>query len=358
MTRKTVSSLKTARVAVVIPCYRVERKVAAVVATVPSFVSLIVAVDDGCPYGSGQVIRDLNDPRVVVVTHERNQGVGAAVMTGYRECLRRGAEIVAKMDGDGQMDPACLRSLIAPLVSGEADYTKGNRWTHAANPSKMPFVRRMGNLGLSFLSKLASGHWKMFDPCNGYTAIHAAALRQLPEERVARDYFFEISMLVELGILGAKVRDIPMAAIYGDETSSLRIGRVLRTFPPRLASSLARRVWARHFVGGFGPIGLFLVSGGLMIAWATLFGGWAWLESLRSGVPATAGTVMLAAMPFLAGFELLLQALVMDITATQPSGVRDTQLASSVDALAEAAEEPFFVLEQLDVEPWELRSAA
>lgn len=356
MTRKTVPSLNATRVAVVIPCYRVERKVAAVIATVPSFVSLIVAVDDGCPNGSGQVIRELNDARVVVISHTRNQGVGGAVMTGYRECLRRGADIVVKMDGDGQMDPARLPALIAPLLRGEADYTKGNRWTHCARLANMPWARRLGSLGLSFLAKLASGHWNVFDPCNGYTAIRAAVLRQLDHECVARDYFFEISMLVELGILSANVRDVPTASIYGDETSSLRIGRVLRTFPPRLVRSLARRIWARHFVGEFGPIGLFLTSGLLLVAWAILFGGCSWLSSWRSGVPATSGTVMLAAMPFLAGFELLLQALVMDITMGQRPLRREVETA--MGSMPAAIGEEFNLLAQADDEPLERCAAA
>lgn len=304
----------TTRVAVVLPCYRVERHVADVIQGIPDFVSLIVAVDDACPNGSGDVAEELGDPRVVVVRHAANQGVGGAMKTGYWEGLNRGAEIIVKMDGDGQMDPAYLPDLIAPLLTGEADYTKGNRWTHSADLASMPWIRRMGNLGLSFLTKLASGHWKIFDPCNGYTAIHARALSQLDLNRVARDYFFETSMLVELGIIGAAVRDVSMPAIYGDEKSSLRIGRILRTFPRRLAASCVRRIWSRHFVREFGPVGLFLTSGSLLAGWGTLFGAWAWIDSLISGVPATSGTVMLSALPFLMGFQLLLQALVMDIT--------------------------------------------
>ena len=235
------------------------------------------------------------------------------MLTGYRECLRLGADIIVKMDGDGQMDPRFMPSLIAPLALGEADYAKGNRWHHGASLHQMPALRRVGNLGLSFLTKLCSGHWKIFDPCNGYTAVHADALKHMDLDRIARDYFFEISMLVELGIVGAAIRDVPMPAVYGDETSSLRIGRIVRSFPHRMAKALVRRVWRQHFIREFGPTGLFLVSGGALALWAIVFGGYAWGRSWLSGVPATSGTVMLSAMPFLMGFQLLLQALMMDM---------------------------------------------
>jgi dolichol-phosphate mannosyltransferase len=333
--RQTMANLATTRVAVVVPCYCVERHIADVINGIPDFVSLIVAVDDACPNGSGNVAEELGDPRVVVIRHARNQGVGGAMKTGYVECLARGAEIIVKMDGDGQMDPRRLPELIGPLTAGDADYTKGNRWTHGASLAKMPQIRRLGNLGLSFLAKLASGHWKVFDPCNGYTAIHARALGQLDLSRVARDYFFEISLLVELGIIGAAVHDVPMPAIYGDEKSSLRIGRILRTFPRRLAASCLRRVWSRHFVREFGPVGLFLTSGCLLAGWGALFGAWAWVSSSLSGVPATSGTVMLSALPFLMGFQLLLQALVLDVTAQPQRGL--AELATGVPAARPSA---------------------
>ena len=307
--------LPKTRVAVVIPCYRVERHIAAVIRGIPDFVSLIVAVDDASPDGSAGVIEKLGDPRVVLVRHEKNQGVGGALVTGYRECLRRGAHVIVKMDGDGQMDPAQLPALIGPLVRGEADYAKGNRWHHADSLGKMPALRRLGNLGLSFLAKLSSGQWKAFDPCNGYTAIRSCALRRLDLDRVARDYYFEISMLVELSIAGAVIRDVPMPAIYGDEKSSLRIRRILWTFPRRLVGSLLRRAWQQHFIRDFGPITLFLTSGTALMLWALGFGAYVWGHSFFSGVPATPGTVMMSAMPFLMGFQLLLQSLVMDVAS-------------------------------------------
>ncbi len=322
----------TMPVAVVIPCYKVERHIADVIRGIPPAVSLIVVVDDASPDGVSQRVRALADPRVVLIRHDKNQGVGGAMATGYRECLRQGAAVVVKVDGDGQMDAAQIPRLVAPLLRGEADYVKGNRWHHTANLLTMPAVRRVGNLGLSFLAKFVSGHWKVFDPCNGYTAISASVLDRIPLDRVARDYYFEISMLVELGILGAVICDLPLPAIYGDEKSSLRVGRILTSFPPRLARSLARRVWTQYFIRDFGPVTLFLTAGGALLLWALVFGGVEWLRSLATGVPATAGTVMMSALPFLMGFQLLVQAVVMDM------GGKPNVALGAADVLNEARE--------------------
>jgi len=201
------------------------------------------------------------------------------MVTGYRECLRRGADIVVKLDGDGQMDPDYLPALLRPLLEGTADFTKGNRWHDAARLTTMPQLRRWGNLGLSFLTKLSSGYWRIFDPCNGYTAIRAAVLADVPLGQLARDYFFESSMLVELYILRAVVRDVPMPAIYGEEQSSLSISRVLWSFPPRLARGLLHRLWTRYFVRDFSAVSLFLITGSLLTLFGGLFGSWAWLQS-------------------------------------------------------------------------------
>jgi glycosyltransferase involved in cell wall biosynthesis len=300
-------------VAVVIPCYNVAAHIVGVLQTIPALVRTIICVDDASPDDSAERIRRLANPRVVLVRHAQNQGVGGAMVTGYREALRRGADVVVKVDGDGQMDPASLPLLVDPLLRGKADYTKGNRWYHHGELGSMPAARRLGSVALSFLTKAVSGYWSIFDPCNGYTAIRASVLRQLPLEALARDYYFETSMLVELNILRALVVDVPMPARYGVEESSMRLTRVLRRFPLALMRSLVRRVWQRRFVRDFGPATLFLVSGLLLLGWGLGFGGWKWAESILTNTPATAGSVMLASLPFLMGFQLLLQVAVLEM---------------------------------------------
>lgn len=303
-----------AHVAVVIPCFKVGRHIERVIRGIPDWVRTIVCVDDCCPEGSGLAIHRAGDPRVVFLRHDQNQGVGAAVCTGYEECLRRGADIIVKMDGDDQMDPAYLATLLAPLLEAKADYAKGNRWADEAQLADMPAIRRFGNLGLSFAVKAASGYWHVFDPCNGYTAVRTTALRKIPLSRLARDYYFETSMLVQLNVIGAVVEDVPIPARYGDEQSSLRIGRILCRFPGALLTSFFGRVWRRHFVRDFGPVATFLAGGLLLALWGLLFGGYHWAISLVHGTPSPAGTVMLAALPFLMGFQMLSQAAVMEMT--------------------------------------------
>lgn len=328
------------RIAVVIPCYRVERHIASVIRGIPNYVSLIVAVDDASPDGVVAEIERLNDPRVVIVRHEKNQGVGGAMVTGYEECLRRDAHIIVKMDGDGQMDPGQLPALIAPLLRDAADYTKGNRWNHPGKLNTMPVLRRLGNSGLSFLTKFVSGYWKIFDPCNGYTAVRSCVLRQVELHNLAKDYFFEISLLAELGTLGAVTHDVLMPAIYGTEVSSLRINRILRTFPHRMVKALVRRVWNHYFIKDFGPTTLLMTAGSLLMLWSLLFGSITWVHSVLTSVPATAGTVMLSAMPFLMGFQMLLQSIVLDMSS-EPS----TPLCV-YENLSRATEEAIFSLER------------
>jgi dolichol-phosphate mannosyltransferase len=299
--------------AVVIPCFNVAAHIEAVVQSLPPHVRTIICVDDGSADDSAIVIDRLGDDRIQLLRHSENRGLGAAMATGLRHALWLGADVIIKMDGDGQMNPAYLSALVMPLLLAEADYTKGNRFHDEAALRQMPPIRRFGNLGLSFLTKLASGYWKLFDPCNGYVAIRTDVLERLPIDRLANDYFFETSMLVELGIARAKVIDVPMPAQYGDEKSSLRVGRILRRFPLALARSTFRSVWRRHFVLDFGPPALFLAMGMLLMAWGLGFGCVEWIGSLFGPTPATAGTVMLAAMPFLMGFQLLLQFVVSEI---------------------------------------------
>jgi dolichol-phosphate mannosyltransferase len=251
--------------------------------------------------------------RILLVRHSVNLGVGGAVCSGYARALELGAEIVVKMDGDGQMDARYLRRLIAPIVQGDADYTKGNRFHHTEELRRMPAIRLVGNAGLGFLVRWSSGYWSLYDPTNGYTAIHRKVLARLHLEGLARDYFFESHMLGELGLLGACVTDVPIPARYGDEESSLRIARILYRFPPLLVRGFMRRLWRRHLMASFSVFGLYITAGGLLMLAGGTFGLWHWIDSLSTGVPATAGTVMLGALPFMLGFFLWVQAIAVDV---------------------------------------------
>ncbi|HRN59957.1 MAG TPA: glycosyltransferase family 2 protein [Chiayiivirga sp.] len=305
-----------ARIAVVIPCFRVREQVLDVIAAIGPEVGWIFAVDDACPEGSGGWIEEnCRDPRVQVLRHALNQGVGGAVMTGYRAALDTPAEVIVKIDGDGQMDPALLPRFAAPLLAGLADYAKGNRFHRIGFVRRMPWVRLAGNAVLSFLTKLSSGYWQVADPTNGYTAIRRELAGELELERVARRYFFESDLLYHLNALGAVVADVPMEARYEGEPSSLRPLRVIGPFLLGHARNTARRVLYDYFVRGFSLASVELVLGTALWAWGAGYGALQWVESVRSGTPATAGTVMLAALPIILGSQMLLSWLNFDVNA-------------------------------------------
>jgi dolichol-phosphate mannosyltransferase len=303
------------QIAVVIPAYRAAMHIAGVLRGIPDFVTWIVVVEDCSPDDTAAIVEGeaRRDPRIRLLRLTENQGVGGAVLAGYAEAQRLGADVVAKMDSDGQMDPAYLAALIAPIVHGEADYTKGNRYLHSRQLRSMPLARRIGNLGLSFLTKLASGYWNMFDPTNGYTAIHASLIPLLNIDSIGRRFFFESSMLLELSLLRAVVRDVYIPARYGDEVSNLSIVKTLRQFPAALAKGLFRRVWIQYFVRDFSMASLYAIGGlGLLVS-GGVFGAGHWFSSAQHGVAAPTGTVMLVALSVLLGIQLLLQAVSLDI---------------------------------------------
>src|SRR5262245_52745258 len=212
--------MNAARVAVVIPCYRVAGQILDVVRRIGPEVAAIYVVDDACPEGSGQLVEtEIKDPRIRVIRHPDNRGVGAATMTGMGAALADGADILVKLDGDGQMDPALIPSLVEPIARGQADYTKGNRFYAPEGLKGMPTIRVIGNAAFSFLTKLSSGYWQLLDPTNGFTAIHAAVFALLPRDKIAQRFFFECDLLFRLNLIRASVLDVAMPASYAGEKS-------------------------------------------------------------------------------------------------------------------------------------------
>lgn len=305
---------KPVRVAVVIPCYRVAAHIGALVSAIGPEAHAIYIVDDSCPEGSGKVVQhELADPRVQVMFHDRNQGVGGATMTGMREALADGADILVKIDGDGQMDPRLLPRFINSIRSGEADFAKGNRFFDPAGLAAMPLTRLVGNAVLSFLAKLSTGYWRSFDPTNGYIAIHAKVAELLPWDRIDKRYFFESDLLFRLNILQAKVVDIPMPAVYGSERSNLRPWREILPFMLGHTRNFGKRVVYNYFLRNFSIASVELVLGLLLLMFGTVYGVVNWSPG---GVPATAGTVMLAGLPVIVGFQLVLAFINYDIQVT------------------------------------------
>jgi dolichol-phosphate mannosyltransferase len=316
-----VPTLKTSEssehIAVVIPAYKVKKHILPLIAAIGSEVHGIIVVDDCCPDESGSfVLEHCQDERVTVIRCLQNQGVGGAVLTGYKKAWELGYTIAVKLDGDGQMDPALLPSFIKPIALGLADYTKGNRFFAPQTLASMPRVRLFGNAALSFVSKVTSGYWDSMDPTNGYTAIHLSLLPLLPLDSIEKRYFFESDMLFRLNTIRAVVQDIPMRALYADEESHLRIGKVLLDFPQKYLARCLKRICYNYFVRDFTAASLELVVGLLLVGFGTIFGLVSWLQWASAHLPAPTGTIMLAVLPIILGFQLLLAALNFDIQNT------------------------------------------
>jgi glycosyltransferase involved in cell wall biosynthesis len=306
-------------IAVVIPCYKARESVCGVIARVGPEVARIYVVDDGCPQGTGAYVQETcGDPRVEVLSNPKNLGVGGAMARGYAAALGDGADVVVKIDADGQMDPALVPRLVYPIVTQQADYAKGNRFAAYARTLQrsrrdMPTVRWIGNSALSFLHKAASGYWNIADPTNGYTAIHRYALEGLDLERMARGFFFETDMLCQLNLLNAVVKDVPMPASYGTEQSNLRLRHVVRDFPALLLHRFLRRIAYKYFIYDFNVASLEFVFGVALMGFGTAFGLTRWVIGASHDQVNTAGTVMLSALPIILGAQLLLAAMSYDV---------------------------------------------
>ena len=302
------------RVAVTIPSYKVRAHVLDVIARIPPKVQRIYVVDDKCPQHSGELVEEqCRDPRVRVIFHEDNQGVGGAVGSGYRAAIEEGMDIVVKVDGDGQMDPALIPHFTRPIERGRADYTKGNRFYRPESLKGMPPIRLFGNAALSFINKLSTGYWSIMDPTNGYTAIHTSVLREMPLHKLEKRYFFETDMLYHLNTMRAVVHDVPMDAVYADEESSLKVSKVLPEFIVKHVNRFFKRYVYLYLLRDFNIGSMYSLLGVVLCGLGVVFGGWAWLRSLTTGQPATSGTVMLAALPLIIGIQFLIAFLHHDV---------------------------------------------
>ena len=271
-------------------------------------------MDDCCPEYSGQLLAEKNrDSRVTIIHHASNQGVGGAVMSGYRAALTEDMDVIVKVDGDGQIDPSLIPDLIAPILAGDADYSKGNRFFDLDGLRTMPRTRLIGNAALSFMSKLSTGYWNIFDPTNGFTAIHRDVALRLPLEKISRRYFFESDMLFRLNILRAVVVDVPMAAQYDNEVSSMNIRKIAGEFLLKHLRNFWKRVFYNYYLRDMSLASIELPLGVALFMFGTAFGSYHWWLSMNSGLVSSAGTVMLSALPIILGLQFVLAFLSHDI---------------------------------------------
>ncbi|MFY9557487.1 MAG: glycosyltransferase family 2 protein [Blastocatellia bacterium] len=304
------------RITTVIPAHDEVSHIRKVIETMPEPVDHMIVVDDCSDDNTSEVARACGDPRLIVLQTPKNLGVGGATVLGYRKAIELKSDIVVKMDGDGQMSPEYLLPLLEALIEQDYDYAKGNRFLTSESLAFMPRHRLFGNIVLTFMTKLASGYWNIFDPQNGYTAIKTEALRLLDLDSIHERFFFENDMLIHLNFFGCRVKDVSIPARYGQEKSDISLFEVGATFPLLLLRRFFYRVYQKYVLRDFSPIALFLFLGLLLFGWGVLFGVYLWFESQITGRLTPTGTIMLSLLPLILGFQLLLQAIVLDIQET------------------------------------------
>lgn len=317
MSTKKPSNNPLSKVAVVIPAYKVADHILRVVSSIPREIKNIIVVDDACPQGSGDLVQKKFKNKVKVIFHSSNQGVGGAMVTGYKAALAEtNSQIIIKIDGDGQMDLKQIERLLHPIVNQRADYTKGNRFDSIEDLEQMPRLRLFGNAFLSLFAKVSTGYWNVTDPTNGFTAIHRSVLEKIKLEKVRKSFFFENDMLFRLSLVRAVVQDVPMAAKYGTEKSNLRIWSVVREFPGRYLANFGKRVIYQYYLREWSPASVELPLGFLLLVFGSVAGINNWIDASSAGLPATAGQVMISALPILIGSQLLLAFVNFDISNT------------------------------------------
>jgi glycosyltransferase involved in cell wall biosynthesis len=315
-----MKTFKNHSIAVVIPCYKVDKHIRKVVAGIPELVTSVILVNDASPDKTGEVLDQLaiENSKIKVIHHSKNQGVGGSMTTGFQEAIKQNTEVVIKIDGDGQMDTSYFDKMVKAIFEEKYHFVKGNRFFDQKMLQNMPAIRRIGNLGMSFLIKLASGYWNIFDPSNGFFCIHTSTLKRIDLERLSKRFFFESSLLIELYYTGAKIKDIAMSAIYAEEKSNLSIWKTLFTFPPKLFKAFIRRIWLRYFIYDFNIGSLYIFFGIPLFLFGLVFGITKWVHYTALQIAAPTGTIMIAVISLILGFQLMLAAIQYDITACNP----------------------------------------
>ncbi|MCM4172440.1 glycosyl transferase family 2 [Arenibacter sp. TNZ] len=306
----------TNRIAVVIPYYNASNEILLVISKLPEYIQYVIIVDDKSPTPlPKEDLEKLVHSKATLYFLENaiNLGVGGATKRGFEEAIAIGAEIIIKVDADDQMDLSYLPDLLDPLIANKCDVTKGNRFKDLKALRAMPIVRRIGNLGLSFLIKSATGYWHNFDPTNGFLAIKTDVLKKLDFSKLADRYYFETSLLSQLYFEKAAIKDVPMPAIYGEEKSNMKIWKMPFVFGARLTSTFLKRVVKEYFLYDFNIGSVYLLFGFPLFIFGLIFGISEWIYYANLNTFAPTGTIMIVTLSIILGFQLILQAIQYDI---------------------------------------------
>lgn len=299
-----------------VPAYKASKTISKVIDTLPDFVQKVIVVDDSCPENTGKLVRETSWKRPVeTLFNDRNMGVGGAFARGVELALQdRATRVIVKMDADGQMDPNLLMELISPILADSNDFVKGNRFSDLSDLEPMPKLRLLGNAGLGILAKFSTGYWDLIDSTNGYLAMSAKLASSLPWSKIHHGYFFESDLLFRISLRSARVSEIRMPAIYGQEKSSLSPFKSFMTFPWLHLRNYLKRIFYTYYLRTWNVASFELPLGFFLTAFGGVFGASLWRASSITGEPSTAGSIFLAGGAVILGIQLLLAFLNYDVS--------------------------------------------
>lgn len=321
MKNKNKPNFKNELITIIIPYYNASNQILNVIKAIPTYINYLVIVND-CSKESlpiDEINATLNNvTQLIILKNNVNLGVGGATKLGFQKSLDLKSRVTIKVDADNQMDLSYLPHLIKPLVKNKADFAKGNRFRDFKSLEKMPLTRRFGNLILSFLIKVATGYWNIFDPTNGFFAIKNSILTEIDLSKLSNRYYFETSLLAELYFQDAKIKDVSMPAIYADEKSNMVLWKMPFLFSRKLIVTFFNRIIKNYFLFNFNIASLFIITGLPLFLFGIIFGikNWIYYTSINSFAPT--GTIMIITLSIILGFQLLLQAIQYDIS-TNPN---------------------------------------
>lgn len=306
---------KKLSIGVAVPAYNEEKLIEKTITTAPSFVDHIVVINDCSKDSTLSIIKKLqkNDKRIFIIDNKFNRGIGYSLSNGLRKAAELGCDRVAVMAGDAQMDPEQFAPMLDSMEKRNLDFIKGNRFMHFDALKTMPAYRKFGNIVVTILTKFATGYYSIFDTQNGYVIYTKDVIDRMPWHLIGERYEFENTILIGLSIIDAKVGDIAMPAIYGDETSTIGLLSATTRVLKSLFKGFWQRIYFKYVLYGFHPIALFLFVGLFLMTCGILGSVWILVEKIAYAQSPTSGTIMLAILPIILGIQLLLTALVMDV---------------------------------------------
>jgi len=305
---------KEHKIGVVILAHNEENHIEDTIDTLPDFIDKIYVVDDGSTDETAGIVLKYKDERLKLLQHEINKGPGAALVTGYKAALQDEIDVIVKMDGDNQMDPNYIPSLLDPIIENRADYTKGNRLLSPEYRGKMTRWRFFGNAILTFLTKVGSGYWQIMDPQNGYTAISKGVLKQINVDSIYYYYGYLNNILVKLNVYGYNIGDIAMPAKYGNEKSSIKYSKYIFKVSGLLLKDFSWRLKMKYVVLSFHPLVLFYLFG-IILTPIGLFSGLFSLYHKYVMGEALFVRGALSLLVFIIGVQFLLFAMLFDMQA-------------------------------------------